>query len=165
MKKKILFVRRKKPIRETLEPVRKRLQCSNCSYVFSDYLTSCPECGSEDWIGYTEVNPYTRMPLESFLKACGHVVWILGTFVCLYFLWQTNSSDEALNVQSILLAIVSLGLGILLSALYFGLSEAIQRILRVQRRLKAFHETHRHGQQSVIKPQYTKTGRRKKARL
>ena len=59
--------------------VERELQCSRCKAIFPDYLARCPECGSEEWIGLVEVNPYTRMPMETFLKACGHLLWLVGT--------------------------------------------------------------------------------------
>jgi hypothetical protein len=46
--------------------VERELQCSRCKAIFPDYLARCPECGSEEWIGLVEVNPYTRMPMETF---------------------------------------------------------------------------------------------------
>ncbi|MFQ9867871.1 MAG: translation initiation factor IF-2 [Bilophila wadsworthia] len=60
--------------------VERELQCSRCKAIFPDYLARCPECGSEEWIGLVEVNPYTRMPMETFLKACGHLLgwWTIG---------------------------------------------------------------------------------------
>ncbi len=140
-KRKVFYLKRER--KEILNmSATSQLQCSNCKYVFPNYLTSCPECGSDNWIGYTEVNPYTRMPLESLLKLCGHMLWLVGTFICIYFFWQTNSDNEEINKMNIYYGILSLGFSILLSLLYFGLSEIIQRILRLQRRLKAFHETH-----------------------
>ena len=76
MKAKTPF-RRKRLIQTTVTqaPVtevrnERELQCSRCKAIFPDYLARCPECGSEEWIGLVEVNPYTRMPMETFLKAC-----------------------------------------------------------------------------------------------
>ncbi len=119
-----------------------KLQCVECKYVFSNFLDTCPECGSEKITDYSEVNPYSRMPLESVLKSCGHIMWLGGTFLFLFFLWNTNSPDEVENMRMIRYAILSLFVGVLCSVLYIGLSEVIHRILRVQRRLKAFHENH-----------------------
>ncbi len=133
---------KEKMIADVLEGKTKQLLCSNCKFVFSNYLTRCPECGSEEWIGYTEVNPYSRMPLESIIKASGHALWIIGTLIAIYFLWQTDSDSDEANKISIYLAIVSLVFGVLMSVVYFSLGEIIQRLLRVQRRLRAFHETH-----------------------
>ena len=73
--------------------VERELQCSRCKAIFPDYLARCPECGSEEWIGLVEVNPYTRMPMETFLKACGHLLWLVGTIGFLVLLWQTDSPD------------------------------------------------------------------------
>lgn len=120
-----------------------RIQCSHCNYVFDDYLTRCPECGGEDWIGYTEVNPYTRLPLENLLKSCGHLLWIGGTLALLHCLWRTDNADNTINMLYIYAGITCIFMGVFLSVLYFALSEIIQRVLRVQRRLKAFHETQR----------------------
>ena len=77
--------------------VERELQCSRCKAIFPDYLARCPECGSEEWIGLVEVNPYTRMPMETFLKACGHLLWLVGTIGFLVLLWQTDSPDAETN--------------------------------------------------------------------
>ena len=76
--------------------VERELQCSRCKAIFPDYLARCPECGSEEWIGLVEVNPYTRMPMETFLKACGHLLWLVGTtgFLVLLASFHTAFSGD-----------------------------------------------------------------------
>ncbi len=160
MKKITRLPREKRFVQEVAEQAEK-LQCANCKYVFANYLTRCPECGSEEWTGYTEINPYTRLPLESFLKGCGHIFWLGGTLLCIYFFWNTDTDDNELNQMFILMGLLSLGLGVLLSSLYFGLSEIIHRILRLQRRLRAFHENHLNPRPS----DYNKTTSKKRRTL
>ena len=118
--------------------VERELQCSRCKAIFPDYLARCPECGSEEWIGLVEVNPYTRMPMETFLKACGHLLWLVGTIGFLVLLWQTDSPDAETNKLFIYGAFLLLFCSVLFSAAYFGMSEIMRRILRMQRRLRAF---------------------------
>lgn len=121
----------------------REFRCSRCSTRFPDYLARCPECGSEDWEELAEVNPYTRLPLESFLKGCGHAFWILGVLAFLVLLWLTDTPSPEMGRLFIYGAVCFLVLGTLFSALFFGLSEILRRILRMQRRLRAFHDTYR----------------------
>ena len=102
--------------------VERELQCSRCKAIFPDYLARCPECGSEEWIGLVEVNPYTRMPMETFLKACGHLLWLVGTIGFLVLLWQTDSPDAETNKLFIYGAFLLLFCSVLFSAAYFGMS-------------------------------------------
>lgn len=126
--------------------VERELQCSRCKAIFPDYLARCPECGSEEWIGLVEVNPYTRLPMETFLKACGHLLWLVGTVGFLVLLWQTDSPDPETNRLFAYGAVFLLFCGVLFSAAYFGMSEMMHRIVRMQRRLRAFHENYRDDQ-------------------
>lgn len=123
--------------------VERELQCSRCKAIFPDYLARCPECGSDEWIGLVEVNPYTRMPMETFLKACGHLLWLMGTVGFLVLLWQTDGPDPETNRLFIYGAVLLLFCSVLFSAAYFGMSELMHRIVRMQRRLRAFHENYR----------------------
>lgn len=145
--RKYLTIPKRKQKEDRADAPAELLQCSRCKAIFSNYLTICPECGSEDWISYTELNPYSRMPLEVVLQICGHIFWIGGTVFFLLLLWQTSTTDAEENRWFIYVGCLSLALGILFSALYFGLSEIIMRILRLQRRLKAFHENYRGSEQ------------------
>lgn len=126
--------------------IERELQCSRCKAIFPDYLARCPECGSEEWIGLVEVNPYTRMPMETFLKFCGHLLWLIGTIGFLVLLWQTDSTDAETNRLFMYAAALLLFCSVLFSAAYFGMSEIMRRILRMQRRLRAFHENYRDDQ-------------------
>ena len=116
------------------------LQCSHCKAIFPDFLARCPECGSDEWVGYTEVNPYTRLPMELFLKICGHILWLVGVVGFLVMMWETG--EEGLEHPELLIygAVLLLLLSIVFSGAYFGMSELMRRLLRVQRRLKAFHQ-------------------------
>jgi len=125
-----------------IQPDRE-LICAACGAVFPEYLARCPECGSEEWKGLVEVNPYTRLPMEQFLKFCGHGLWIFGTLGCLMLFWQTGGENSEMDEVYIFLGIILLLSGVLFSAAYFGLSELLRRLLRVQRRLRAFHEAYR----------------------
>ena len=120
----------------------KELRCERCGAKFPDYLARCPECGSTEWEELTEVNPYTRMPMEAFLKGCGHVFWLFGTVGFLIMLWQTGT-DSPSDRLFFYGAILFLASGMLFSAAFFALSELLRRILRIQRRLRAFHDTYR----------------------
>ena len=126
--------------------IDRELQCSRCKAIFPDYLARCPECGSDEWVGLAEVNPYTRMPMERFLQICGHLLWLMGTFGFLLLLWQTDGTDDELNELFIYGAGLLLFCSVLFSGAYFGMSEIMRRILRVQRRLRAFHQNYRDDQ-------------------
>lgn len=165
MKRKTLFARRRLPRRsrpEFQDTAPRELQCSRCKAVFPDYLARCPECGSEEWVGLAEVNPYTRMPMENFLKACGHLLWMVGVIGFLVLLWQTDSSNEDRDRLFAYAGILLLFCSVLFSAAYFGMSEIMRRLLRVQRRLKAFHEKYReahHEHKHRIDPGKARKGR------
>lgn len=119
------------------EPV---LVCSKCKTVFPEFLARCPECGSRDWQGLSEVNPYNNAPLEQFLKLCGHLMWLGGCIACIFILWQTTSHDQSYNELLVLSAVLVAAFGIFASVGYFGLSEINRRVERIQKRLRAFHE-------------------------
>lgn len=99
------------------EPV---LVCSKCKTVFPEFLARCPECGSRDWQGLSEVNPYNNAPLEQFLKLCGHLMWLGGCIACIFLLWQTTSSDQAYNELLVLSAVLVAAFGVFASVGYFG---------------------------------------------
>ena len=111
----------------------------------------CPECGSRDWQGLSEVNPYNNAPLEQFLKLCGHLMWLGGCIACIFLLWQTTSNDKSYNELLILSAILVAAFGVFASVGYFGLSEITRRVERIQKRLRVFHENFRIHQR---KPRY-----------
>ena len=130
----------------TKEPV---LICSKCKHVFPEFLARCPECGSRDWQGLSEVNPYNYLPMEQFLKICGHMLWLFATIGSLFLLWQTNTEDRVMNEIFVLSAILLAFMGILISVAYFGMSELTRRVERIQKRLRAFHENYRNRQKST----------------
>jgi len=124
----------------TREPM---LICSKCKHVFPEFLAKCPECGSRDWQGLSEVNPYNYLPMEQFLKICGHLLWLFATFGSIFLLWQTNTEDRMMNEIYVLAAILLAFGGIIISVAYFGMSELTRRVERIQKRLRAFHENYR----------------------
>ncbi len=121
----------------------KMVVCSRCKTVFPEYLVRCPECGSKEWQGISEINPYNYLPMQQFLKMCGHALWLFATIGAIYLIWQTDSDDDALNQVYAMSAILLAFFGILASVGYFGLSELTRRVERIQRRLRAFHENYR----------------------
>ncbi len=122
------------------------LVCSKCKTVFPEYLARCPECGSRDWQGISEVNPYNYLPMQQFLKICGHALWLFATLGAIFLLWQTDTNDATANQIYVLSAVFLSFLGILSSVAYFGLSEITRRAERIQKRLRAFHEGYRNHQ-------------------
>lgn len=68
--------------------------------------------------------------METFLKACGHLLWLVGTIGFLVLLWQTDSPDAETNKLFIYGAFLLLFCSVLFSAAYFGMSEIMRRILR-----------------------------------
>lgn len=120
--------------------VSHELQCAHCKTVFPDFLGRCPECGSDEWTALVEVNPYARIPMESIIKGCAHLLWMLGILGFFILVWQMDSSDDATNRLYLYMAIATLLVCILISTAFFSLSELIRRVLRIQRRLKFFHE-------------------------
>lgn len=142
-RKGILRKRSLRPVRtKTIQDtnIQQELQCSHCRTVFPDYLARCPECGSDEWTALVEVNPYARVPMESLIKGCGHLLWMLGILGFFILVWQMNDPDPAVCRLYLYAAIGFLIVCILISTAFFSLSELMRRVLRIQRRLKVFHE-------------------------
>ena len=142
-RKGILAKRSLRPVVEKKAPennVQQELQCAHCKTVFPDFLGRCPECGSDEWTALVEVNPYARVPMESLIKGCAHMLWMLGILGFFILVWQMDSPDDAVNRLYLYAAIARLLVCILISTAFFSLSELMRRILRIQRRLKVFHE-------------------------
>ncbi len=116
------------------------LQCEWCGNVFEDSLTHCPACNSKYAVGYEMENPVSRLPMEGILRVTGHLVWLIGLVGGLAFLWNTDQPDDRLNGFLLLAGILFIGLGVVLSILFFGLGEVLKRIIRIQRRVRAFSE-------------------------
>lgn len=152
MKRKLIasiYKRRNRiPLGRRTEGLERELICADCRAVFPEYLGRCPMCGSTEWTGLVEVNPYTTMPMKNFLKICGHFMWIAGTIAFLSMFWQTTSPDRESNLLFVYGGIILLVGGVLCSAGFFGLSELMGRVLRIQRRLHAFHEGFRRDSKS-----------------
>lgn len=124
------------------------LICSRCKHNFPEFMARCPECGSKEWQGIAEVNPYNYLPMEQFLKVCGHFLWVFATVASLFLLWQTDTTDRFMNEIYVLAAIIFAFGGILTSVAYFGMSELTRRVERIQKRLRVFHENYRNRQRS-----------------
>lgn len=142
-RKGIIAKRSLRPVKVKKAPendVQQELQCAHCKTVFPDYLGRCPECGSDEWTALVEVNPYARVPMESLIKGCAHLLWMLGILGFFILVWQMDSPDDATNRLYLYAAIATLLVCILISTAFFSLSELMRRVLRIQRRLKVFHE-------------------------
>lgn len=117
---------------------RKVVQCERCLETFSADLEICPVCGSDEMSGYKLQNPFSRLPMERVLAAAGHMIWILGVVACLIMLWNTNTNDETYNW---LLAIAGFGVllfSVIMSVTMIALGELMKRVIRIQRRVRAF---------------------------
>ncbi len=142
-RKGIIARRSLRPVHEKKAPeiaVQQELQCAHCKTIFPDYLGRCPECGSDEWTALVEVNPYARVPMESIIKGCAHLLWMLGILGFFIFIWQMDDPETEVNLLYLYSGIATLVVCILISAAFFSLSEVMRRILRIQRRLKFFHE-------------------------
>lgn len=142
-RKGIIAKRSLRPITMKKAPendVSHELQCAHCKTLFPDFLGRCPECGSDEWTALVEVNPYARIPMESIIKGCAHILWMLGILGFFILVWQMDSPDDATNRLYLYMAIATLLVCVLISTAFFSLSELIRRVLRIQRRLKFFHE-------------------------
>ena len=142
--KGIIAKRSLRPVKEKKvhkpDDVQQELQCAHCKTIFPDYLARCPECGSEEWTALVEVNPYSRIPMESIVKGCGHMLWMLGLFGFFVFIWQMDTPDPEQNRLYLYGGLCSLAVGIIASTAFSSLSELMRRTLRIQRRLKVFHD-------------------------
>lgn len=116
------------------------LQCEWCGTVFEDDLERCPACNSKYAVGYEMENPVSRLPMEDILRVTGHLVWILGLIGGLTFFWNTDQPSERINYLLFLAGIIFICMSIVLSILFFGMGEILKRIIRIQRRVRAFSE-------------------------
>ena len=138
--------------------VQQELQCAHCKTIFPDFLGRCPECGSDEWTALVEVNPYARVPMESLIKGCAHLIWMLGILGFFILVWQMDSPDSEVNRLYLYAGIATLVVCILISTAFFSLSELMRRILRIQRRFKFFHEHYNetHPVKHIHKPHNVK---------
>ncbi len=120
--------------------IKKRLHCEKCGEVFSDSFDRCPNCGSRNFVGYTVVNPISRLPMEAIVRFMGHLMWMLGVAVCVALLWHTDSPDEERNMLLLYLGFGTLFVSVFVSVTMFALGEMLKRIIRIQRRLRAMFE-------------------------
>ncbi len=116
------------------------LQCEWCGTVFEDSLEHCPACSSKHAVGYEMENPVSRLPMEDILRVTGHVVWILGLIGGLTLFWNTDQPSDRLNYLLFLAGVIFISMSVVLSILFFGMGEILKRIIRIQRRVRAFSE-------------------------
>jgi len=121
-----------------LNKYRKMVQCERCHETFTADLERCPVCGSGELTGYKVQNPFSRLPMEKVLPATGHVIWVLGMIVCLALLWNTNTEDSTRNWFVALAGFGVLLFSMVMSVALFGLGELLKRVIRIQRRVRAF---------------------------
>lgn len=121
------------------------VQCEACLETFSGDLECCPVCGSDEVVGYKVANPFSRLPMEKVLPVMGHLMWIIGTIACIVLLWGTDTEDKAYNY---LMAMTGFGVmlfSIVVSVTLFGMGELLKRVIRIQRRVRAFMQIHEHN--------------------
>jgi len=121
---------------------RELVQCEKCEETFSADLEICPVCGSDEFTGYKVPNPFSRLPMERVLYATGHLIWMLGLAACVVLLWNTNSEDAAKNWLMAFSGFGVLLFSTVLSVAMFGLGELLKRVIRIQRRVRAFMQDH-----------------------
>nr|WP_321514493.1 hypothetical protein [uncultured Pseudodesulfovibrio sp.] len=121
-----------------LSDYRKMVQCERCLETFSADLEKCPVCGGDDLTGYKVQNPFSRLPMERVLTATGHLMWVVGLVACFVLLWNTNTDDSARNWMFALAGFGVLLLSTVVSVTLFGLGELLKRVIRIQRRVRAF---------------------------
>ena len=134
------------------------LQCEWCGTVFEDKLEYCPVCKSQHAVGYEMENPVSRLPMEGILRVTGHLVWVIGLIGGLIFFWNTDQANEHTNFMLMIGGIACIALSIVLSILFFGMSELLQRIIRIQRRVRAFSSGYH-----VASKYWVNEGQKKKA--
>lgn len=113
-------------------------KCVKCGAVLTHGGTRCPECNSRRVVSYEMENPMARLPMAALLNVAGHCIWILGVAACIALLWDTNSDDESRNWLMALAGFGALFVSLVLSVAMFGLGEILSRVIRVQRRVRAF---------------------------
>lgn len=117
-------------------------KCDECFTPYTEEDKICPGCGKR-LPGYDMENPISRLPMEQILRVAGHLLWIIGVTGCLVALWYTNQKDETLNWLIAAGGFVFLIGSIIISITLFGMSEMLRRIIRIQRRVRAFVEDYK----------------------
>lgn len=101
-------------------------------------MEQCTQCGSTELSGYDIDNPYSKLPMQRLLKVCGHLMWLTGVIATLALLWQTNNKDNSINLMFLFGGLATLSLSIIGSVCLFALGEMMRRVIRIQRKLRAF---------------------------
>ena len=116
------------------------LYCEQCRTAIGPEMDQCPRCGGTNFTGYDIENPYSTLPMQRLLKVCGHIVWLLGVVCALALFWQTNHKEQAVNYLFLFGGLASLFGSLVASVCMFALGELLRRVIRVQRKLRAFVE-------------------------
>ena len=114
------------------------MRCEACGENFDSLFDRCPACGCKTATGVEMDNPILRFPMEDILNASGHLAWLLGVVGCIVLLWNTGNQDEGLNKLMVLAGFAFLLFSIIFSVSLFALSEMLSRVIRIQRRVRAY---------------------------
>ena len=114
------------------------VQCEKCMETFSADMDRCPVCGGTEVVEYKVENPFSRLPMERVAPVTGHIVWMIGLVACLMLFWQTNTEDTGRNVIYIMAGFGALIFSLVVSILLFSVGEILKRVIRIQRRVRAF---------------------------
>jgi hypothetical protein len=87
---------------------------------------------------YEMENPISQLAMEHILRVAGHLTWLIGAIGCIAFLWNTNQQDATLNWLIALGGFLFLAVSLIFSVTLFGLSEILRRVIRIQRKVRAF---------------------------
>lgn len=117
-------------------------KCNECLTPYSEEDTLCPGCGKK-LPGFDLENPYSKLPMEHILRVVGHVVWIVGVVGFLIVLWNTDQKSENLNWLIAAGGVVFLTVSIIVSVTLFCMSEILRRVIRIQRKVRAFMEEYK----------------------
>lgn len=122
-------------------------KCIECQTPYSDDDKICPGCGKH-LPGYDIENPYSWVPMEHILRVVGHLVWIIGVAGCLTLLWNTDQVSDSTNWLIAAGAVVFLIASLIISIALFCLSEILRRVIRIQRKVRAFVEEYKQSDSS-----------------
>lgn len=131
--------------RETRD--RAMRKCDECLTPYAEGDRLCPGCGKK-LPGYAVENPYSVLPMEHILRVVGHLVWIIGIAGFMVLLWNTDQKSEGLNWLIAAGGVVFLVISIIISIVLFCMSEILRRVIRIQRRVRAFMEDNKQPEDS-----------------
>jgi hypothetical protein len=117
-------------------------KCDECLTPYTDEDKLCPGCGKK-LPGYDIENPYSMLPMEHILRVVGHLVWIVGVVGFVIILWNTDQQNDNLNWLIAAGGFIFLAFSIVISIALFCMSEILRRVIRIQRRVRAFVEEYK----------------------